>query len=158
RRPSSHRTRPASARPRAMELDATPSTVRAEPAHRRTGGGIPMWVTAVGAALLAVGFRLGQHAGAYARREPRPEGKAQGADAARALDPGHGRLADTPSQIPLRGWKDILLRAYRNIGKDRVIAIAAGVTFYSILALFPAIAALVSLYGLFADPATIASH
>jgi membrane protein len=35
---------------------------------------------------------------------------------------------------------------------------AASVTFYSILALFPAIAALVSLYGLFADPATIASH
>ena len=48
--------------------------------------------------------------------------------------------------------------AYDNIGKHRVIALAAGVTFYSILALFPAIAALVSLYGLFADPATIASH
>jgi len=65
-------------------------------------------------------------------------------------------LASTPSEIPARGWKDILLRVYENIGKDRVIAIAAGVTFYSILALFPAIAALVALYGLFADPATIA--
>src|SRR5262249_48085686 len=45
-----------------------------------------------------------------------------------------------------------------NIGKDRIIVVAAGVTFYSVLALFPAIAALVALYGLFADPSTIASH
>ena len=57
-----------------------------------------------------------------------------------------------------RGWKDILLRIWKNIGKDRVIVVAAGVTFYSILAIFPAIAALVALYGLFADPATIISH
>ncbi len=69
-----------------------------------------------------------------------------------------GRLARSPSEIPPRGWKDILVRAYKNIGRDRVITIAAGVTFYSILALFPAIAALVSLYGLFADPTAIASH
>jgi membrane protein len=39
-----------------------------------------------------------------------------------------------------------------------VVALAAGVTFYGLLAIFPALAALVSLYGLFADPATIASH
>src|SRR5262249_52692511 len=57
-----------------------------------------------------------------------------------------------------RGWKDIVLRIWKNIGKDRVIVVAAGVTFYSILALFPAIAALVALYGLFADPMTITSH
>src|SRR5215212_127482 len=73
-------------------------------------------------------------------------------------DPGRGRLADTPSDIPAAGWKDILWRVYENIGKDRVVALAAGVTFYTILALFPAIAALVSLYGLFADPNTIAGH
>jgi membrane protein len=60
--------------------------------------------------------------------------------------------------VPPRGWKDILLRIWKNIGKDRVIVVAAGVTFYSILAVFPAIAALVALYGLFADPATITSH
>ena len=60
--------------------------------------------------------------------------------------------------MPVRGWKDILLRIWKNIGKDRVVVVAAGVTFYSILALFPAIAALVALYGLFADPAAITSH
>jgi membrane protein len=71
---------------------------------------------------------------------------------------GRGRSARTPAEIPKRGWKDILLRIWKNIGKDRVVVVAAGVTFYSILALFPAIAALVALYGLFAEPSTIASH
>ena len=58
----------------------------------------------------------------------------------------------------MRGWKDILVRTYGELGEDRVIAIAAGVTFYVLLAIFPAIAALVSLYGLFADPQTIGAH
>jgi membrane protein len=70
---------------------------------------------------------------------------------------GRGRCADAPAAIPARGWKDILVRVYDNIGSHRIITIAAGVTFYSLLALFPAIAALVAIYGLFADPATI-SH
>ncbi|HEY7299635.1 MAG TPA: YihY/virulence factor BrkB family protein [Xanthobacteraceae bacterium] len=69
-----------------------------------------------------------------------------------------GRAARTPSEIPARGWKDILLRIYQNISKHRVVLVAAGITFYSILALFPAIAALVALYGLFADPTTIAGN
>jgi Virulence factor BrkB len=55
-------------------------------------------------------------------------------------------------------WKDIVLRVYRDIGKKRLLALAAGVTFYSILAIFPALAALVGIYGLFADPATISTH
>jgi membrane protein len=117
-----------------------------------------LWATALGAALLAVGFRLGQYAGIHARAEGRHETSALGADTARALDSPRGSLADTPWPISLRGRKDILLRVYDKIGQDRVVALAAGVTFYSILALFPAIAALVSLYGLFADPVAIASH
>src|SRR5262249_43256618 len=75
-----------------------------------------------------------------------------------AIEPGRGRHADTPSGIPARGWKDILLRIYHNLNEHRVLAIAAGVTFYILLAIFPAIAALVSVYGLFADAGTIASH
>jgi membrane protein len=73
-------------------------------------------------------------------------------------EPDRGREAETPSGIPPSGWKDIFLRVYQNVGKDRVIALAAGITFYSLLAIFPAIAALVAIYGLFADPATISSH
>jgi membrane protein len=69
-----------------------------------------------------------------------------------------GREADRPSEIPIRGWNDVLIRVWNNIGSHRVFTIAAAVTFYVILALFPAIAALVALYGLFADPTTISSH
>jgi membrane protein len=76
----------------------------------------------------------------------------------RASEPDSGRQADKPADISLRGWGDILLRVYANMGKDRVITIAAGVTYYSLLAMFPAIAALVAIYGLFADPAAISSH
>src|SRR5712691_10044261 len=63
--------------------------------------------------------------------------------------------AETPTQIPPPGWKDILGRVYARITECRVVAVAAGVAFYALLAIFPAIAALVSIYGLFADPATI---
>ena len=66
----------------------------------------------------------------------------------RASEHDRGRHADTPADIPLRGWRDILLRVYANIGKDRIITIAAGATFYSLLAMFPAIAAVVTIYGL----------
>jgi membrane protein len=69
-----------------------------------------------------------------------------------------GRQASSPSEIPAKGWKDILLRVYANISKHRVLALAAGMTYYSILAIFPAIAAFVAMYGLFSDPATIVSH
>jgi membrane protein len=68
---------------------------------------------------------------------------------------GRGRKATEPTDIPPRGWKDIVLRIYANVGRDRVVALAAGVTYFSLLALFPAIGALVSLYGLFADVGTI---
>jgi membrane protein len=75
-----------------------------------------------------------------------------------ADDGDHGRHASTPSEIPARGWKDILLRVYANVSKHRILSLAAGMTYYSILAIFPAIAALVAIYGLFADPTTIARH
>jgi membrane protein len=71
---------------------------------------------------------------------------------------GRGRDAKFPSDIPAKGWKDILLRTYKNIGEHRILALAAGVTYYSILAIFPAIAALVAIYGLFSDPSGIAKH
>ncbi|HET6618292.1 MAG TPA: YihY/virulence factor BrkB family protein [Dongiaceae bacterium] len=67
----------------------------------------------------------------------------------------HGRTADQPSEIPVRGWRDILIRTYRSISEDRVMVLAAGMTYYVLLALFPGITALVSIYGLIADPAVI---
>jgi membrane protein len=75
-----------------------------------------------------------------------------------ARDGSRGRTATHPWEVPARGWKDVLFRVWKNVGKHRVLLVGAGVTFYMILALFPAIAALVALYGVFADPTTIASH
>lgn len=66
-----------------------------------------------------------------------------------------GREADAPSEIPARGWKDILWRTYEEFSRDRLMLVAAGLTFYVLLAIFPAISALVSIYGLFADPASV---
>ena len=75
-----------------------------------------------------------------------------------AEDRGRGRDAARPRDIPLRGWKDILWRLYSEITEDRILLVAAGATFYLLLALFPALAAFVSLYGVVADPKTIADH
>jgi membrane protein len=75
-----------------------------------------------------------------------------------AAEQGRGRSADNPAEIPAQGWKDILWRTYEEFNKDRILSVAAGVTYYALLAVFPAIAALVSIYGLFADPATIQEH
>jgi membrane protein len=57
---------------------------------------------------------------------------------------------------PIRGWKEIAVGVGRSIGEDRVLALAAGATFYAMLALSPALAAGVSLYSLFADARRIA--
>jgi membrane protein len=73
------------------------------------------------------------------------------------LGDGRGRSATRPSEIPAKGWKDILLRVYQGISDDRILANAAAVTFYVLLAIFPGIAALVSIYGLFTNPGSIAS-
>lgn len=70
-------------------------------------------------------------------------------------EPQRGRAARLPHHIPLLGWRDILWRTGREIGVDRLPAVAGGVTFYTLLALFPAIGAFVSLYGLFADVRTV---
>jgi len=88
------------------------------------------------------------------RRSPRDASSATPA----AESGDRGREARSPSDIPARGWKDILLRVSTNIGEHRILALAAGVTYYSILAIFPALAALVAIYGLFSDPAGIAKH
>jgi membrane protein len=55
-------------------------------------------------------------------------------------------------------WKPVLYRTFSEINDDRLLALAAGVVFYGLLALFPAITALVSSYALFAAPATISGH
>jgi membrane protein len=66
-----------------------------------------------------------------------------------------GRQASKPGDIPAPGWRDILLRVKNEQKKDNLSIVAAGVAFYLILAIFPALAAMVSIYGLVADPADV---
>jgi len=77
---------------------------------------------------------------------------------ARAREHGRGRKATTPVHIPWRGWKDIFIRTYHEVQNDRLLSLAAGVVFYSLVALFPAIAAGVSVYAFFSNAASIANH
>lgn len=69
-----------------------------------------------------------------------------------------GRDASRPGEIPSRGWLDIAKRVKTQIKRDRLSIIAAGVAFYGLLAVFPGLVALVGLYGLAADPASVERH
>ena len=66
--------------------------------------------------------------------------------------------AGNPFAIVSSHPKEILLGTYARINRDRILATAAGVVFYGLLAIFPAITALVSSYGLLADPSTISNN
>ena len=67
-----------------------------------------------------------------------------------------GSRAATPTDIPPAGWWQIVRRAFAESSKDNVSMLAGGVAFFGFLAIFPALIALVSLYGLVADPAQAA--
>ncbi|WP_232480181.1 YihY/virulence factor BrkB family protein [Roseomonas sp. KE2513] len=131
--------------------------------------GVLVAAMAASLALMAGGFRRRQEEAATAadrrgleavsQRGPQGRAGSRGKSGSGAASTsGHGRDAGTPSEIPARGWWDILKRTATQASNDRLLTEAAGVTFYAILALFPAVSALVSLYGLFADPATINDH
>ncbi len=66
-----------------------------------------------------------------------------------------GRHAHAPSQIPWKGWKQVIRRTFSELISDRIGLAAAGCAFYATLALFPAISMLVSVYGLVFDPQTV---
>ncbi|MBE0579172.1 YihY/virulence factor BrkB family protein [Devosia sp.] len=77
------------------------------------------------------------------------------ADRQNARQVGRGRRATDPTDIPGPGRLDILWRLYRSIAEDRIMLTAAGVAFYVLLALVPALTAVVSIYGLFNNPSGV---
>ncbi len=80
---------------------------------------------------------------------------AEAASHLRYEDDGRGRGAARPTEVPARGWKDVVLRVKARMKLHDAPLLAAGVAFFALLALVPVLAALVSLYGLVADPADI---
>jgi membrane protein len=71
---------------------------------------------------------------------------------------GRGRDANGPGEIPAAGWRDILLRLWRQTEEENVMLIAAAVAFYMMLAVFPAIGAFIAFFGVFADPQVVESQ
>lgn len=67
-------------------------------------------------------------------------------------------LAGSPWLLFRAEWSAILWRVYQKMNENRLLAVAAGVVFYGLLAVFPAITAFVSFYGLVADPSTISEQ
>ncbi|MGA7806739.1 YihY/virulence factor BrkB family protein, partial [Bradyrhizobium sp.] len=124
---------------------------------RRPSDNTTDWLLIAGAVLLLLAER---HLQADAATESAPQltPPGRGDFAREAGQRGRGRHSNTPLQIPRAGWKDILWRTYERTGEDRLLATAAGVVFYGLLAIFPAITALVSCYGLFANPSTISTN
>jgi membrane protein len=76
----------------------------------------------------------------------------------RAQERGRGREAGAPEAIPPLGWRDILWRVLNGILHDRILYTAGGVAFFTLLGFFPAVATIVSVYGLVADVSTIREH
>lgn len=66
-----------------------------------------------------------------------------------------GRDARHPASVPFRGWIDTLKRTQAAMGRNHVSLMAAGGAFYALLAIFPAVAAVVAVWGLVADPAEV---
>ena len=72
------------------------------------------------------------------------------------VDPGVA-TAKLVTDIPARSWRGVIVNVYNSIDDDRVLAVAAGVAFYALLAIFPAVTTMVSLYGVFNDRAQVAA-
>jgi len=87
----------------------------------RPRGSASLWALGLSAALVAAGFRRRDEA---------------------SLPPGQHVTGGTEQDAPERGWFEVLRRVYERFTEDRVMSIAGGVTFFVLLAIFPAIAAL----------------
>lgn len=111
-------------------------------------------LAAGGLLLAAFGKRTGRDV--QALREAVAEASRPSSKRARARD--RGRQANRPSEIPARGWWQILKRTFQQMQEDRLLTEAAGVTFFTLLALFPALAASIAIYGLFSDPGSMWGH
>jgi len=125
--------------------------------RRSASGDNLLWIAATAILILSVRRYF------QGKTAPEPHPQLADAEVARGGALAHGtaqRGHHGPAllQIPWAGWKDILRGVYLRSDEDRLLATAAGVVFFGLLAVFPAITALVSSYGLFADPSTIGAN
>ena len=111
---------------------------------------LPLWLSVAATALLMfvrpprrAGKRWPAWKGPVGKErpfgEPQSSEEPYALELRRARELGRGRHATHPLQIPWRGWYDILWRTYREMNSDRLLSIAGGVSFFVLLAIFPAI-------------------
>src|SRR4029450_9588799 len=70
----------------------------------------------------------------------------------------YGRDARRPYHIPLKGWWQVAQRVWSESARDNLSVVAAGRPFSPLAAIFPALSALILIYGLSADPMTVEEH
>jgi len=132
---------------------------------RRSGGSLGVWLVAAfgglaaGAGAAHLLYTRGHRIGVDLRVEkPRAAVAPPVPEEFEEKEPGRGRLAQRPEHIPRKGWTDIFWRWGASYFGDRVGFVAGGVTFFVMLSLFPTLAVIVTVYGMFADPADAASR
>ena len=153
-----------STRPQGNDQPMAPSPLNLGPSREPGGQASTVWTLALATALLglvalprrpATHTATGDQDGSGAARQTSPSHSGRKAHEVARSQADRGRQASKPTEIPAKGWKDIALRTYRDVGENRIMLVSAGVTFFALLAIFPAIAALVSVYGLVSDASTI---
>jgi membrane protein len=132
---------------------------------RRPGASLGIWLAAAfgglaaGAGAAHLLYTRGHRIGVDLRVEkPRAAVAPPVPEEFEEKEPGRGRLAQRPEHIPRKGWTDIFWRWGASYFGDRVGFVAGGVTFFVMLSLFPTLAVIVTVYGMFADPADAASR
>ena len=152
-----------SIRPQGSDPAMAPPPLNSEPPREPGGQASTVWTLALATALLGL-VALPRSSTTTRPSSAEDEGNARQASPSHSGREAHevarsqtdrGRQASKPTEIPAKGWKDIALRTYRDVGENRIMLVSAGVTFFALLAIFPAVAALVSVYGLVADTSTI---
>lgn len=89
---------------------------------------------------------------------PLAEGEKPDAQSDDAHERGRGRHANEPHEVPAKGWLDILSRTGKRISADNTTIVAAGVAFYAFVAVVPALAATIGIYGLVSDPTAVSNQ
>jgi membrane protein len=74
---------------------------------------------------------------------------------AQALEPISATRAAPANPTAPPGWAHVGWRVFASIFEHRLLTTSGGVAFFALLAIFPALATIVSLYSLFADPHAI---
>ena len=135
------------------ELLDTPHRSRRNPA-----GGDTLVRSGAAASAVSGSWKPGWKAASTWELAPEGEGLARDVPGKHddTVDP-HGRTAASPEEIPEKGWRDILSRVRQSLGRDNTSVVAAGIGLHGLLAVFPALAAIVSVYGMFASPQNVAN-